>query len=233
MKKFGLLLTTLISLAFIGNSFGASTGKSTSRSILSLSNDANGIFEDQSGSIALDLNGALVTNGVAKSAAAQQVSIEGTGNNSGITFALVGVGADGKAESEALTGANNGTAKSTRYYKTITSVTPSGAITGDVEGGFLSANGAVSESVIPDLAGFTSLMSILANVTGTLTYTIEHTTDNTPSSVDQTWFDTVGLVAQTVDAESNIVAPVAALRIKITAYTSGSIKLTILQASNR
>ena len=58
-----------------------------------LTNDANGIFEDQTtaGAATLTLNGALVESGVAycygltgTNAQGQLIAIEGTGNNSGI-----------------------------------------------------------------------------------------------------------------------------------------------------
>jgi len=225
------LLTAGILIFSVAIGYGATTGKRQSTTITALSNDANGIFEDQTGT-AITLDGALVAGGVATSSAAQQVSIEGTGNNSGITFAIVGTDADGKAHSETLTGANNGTATTTLYFKTVTSITPSGAITGNVEGGWLSANGAVSASLVPDLAGYTALMSIVVD-SCTCTYTVEHTSYNTPSAADQLWFSTVGLTSQTADAEGNIVAAVGGVRLKVTAYTSGSAQIMILQGSIR
>jgi len=228
MKQF-LFIALLL---FAGDLFGATSGKRQVVEILTLTNDANGIFEDQttSNSAALDLDGALVSGGTARPAAAQKVSIEGTGNNSGITFAIVGTGADGKRETETLTGANNGTATTTLFFRTVTSVTSSGAVTGDVEGGFLSAQGAVSPSLVPDLAGYQALMSILLDIDGTMTVTIDHTSDRTPSPLEQVWLDTVNMVGLTADGEGNIVAPVNGVRARITAYTSGTLELLILQA---
>ena len=76
-------------------------------------------------------------------------------------------------------------------------------------------------------------MSILVDVNGTLTYTVDHTSDNTPSTIPQVWFATVSMDGLTVDAEGNIVAPVAAVRIRFSAYTSGTAEITILQSAIR
>lgn len=235
MKKLTTgLLTFLLILA--AGAYGARSGKIHVAEILSLSNDANGCFEDQgSGATVIDLNGALVSGGKCRMDSAQQIAIEGTGNNSGITYALIGIGPDGKDERETLTGANNGTALSVRWYKDLTSITPSGAITGNIEGGPLSTNGAVSAAIVPELVAYLPAYGIVLNQGATMTVTVRHTMDNTPSAQEQTWIDTVGLtsIASTgtdVVTESNIMLPVGGLRIKITSWTSGTVKLTILQA---
>lgn len=224
-------LLLILALVFSAGLQAASSGKTQSVSILSLSNDANGCFADQTNgaSAALLLNGALATSGTCIFASAQQISIEGTGDNDEITYAIVGTGADRKAESETLTGADNGTVKSARFYLSITSITSSGAVDGNIEGGPLSTNGAVSSSIVPDLSCCSPVMSILADVNGTMTLTVDHTSDITPSTTEQTWFSTVAMSAITVDTESNIVAPVNGLRIRITSFTSGDVELTIVQ----
>lgn len=231
MKRFNLLIILALFASFC---FGASSGKRQTTSILSLSNDANGCFEDQTigSATTINLNGALASGNVCTFSSAQQISIEGASNESGVVVVIVGTDADGRRETESLTLANAGTAKSVRWYKTIITITTDGSTTGNIEGGPLSTNGAVSKSLVPDLAGFTSIMSIAVS-SCTCTYTVEHTSYNTPSTIEQVWFDTVGMVAKTADSEGNIVAPVAGVRAKITAYTSGSLDITILQANNR
>jgi hypothetical protein len=113
-----------------------------------LTNDANGIFEDQTtaGAATLTLNGALVESGVAycygltgTNAQGQLIAIEGTGNNSGITATITGT-LGGATVTETVTLANNGTATSTYYFNTVSSITVSGAVTGNIEGGWLSSS---------------------------------------------------------------------------------------------
>jgi hypothetical protein len=211
---------------------GAANGLRTTTAILSLSNDANGCFADQTpgGAVAITLDGVLVTSGVCIHAAAQQIAIEGGDNNAGVDVVIVGTNADGSAQTETLTLSNGGTATSVYYYKTITSITTDGATAGNIEGGPLSTNGAVSETLTPDLVGHDPLMSIATLITGTMTYTIEHTSFNMPSAVVPVWFDTLDLAGKTASAEGNIVAPVGGVRINISAYTSGTAQLMILQA---
>ena len=225
------LLTLFCLLIFAAGLQAANTGNRVTVEITALSNDANGCFEDQTlaGAVAIALNGVLASGGVCTFAAAQQISIEGGGDESGVDVVIVGTNADGRYQAETLDLTNAGTAKSAFYYKTISSITTDGLTAADIEGGPLSANGAVTPTAIPDLAKFTALMSITGDVTGTLTFTVEHTQADMPSTTAVLWFDTVAMIAKTADVEGNIVAAVGGVRGKITAYTSGSLKVTILQ----
>ena len=71
-------------------------------------------------------------------------------------------------------------------------------------------------------------------VTGVLTFTVEHTFDDIQdTSIVPSWFDTDGLTGLTASNEGNINFPVSAVRLNVTAYTSGSVTLTVLQAGGR
>lgn len=243
-----LMLAPMLAMA-------AGGGFRQSHLIPTLTNDADGICQDQttSGAADLSLDGDLVTayrsaalqtpcnpsmsnNGpstCAEAAAAQQISIEGTGNNLGITFTLTGTDADGYVQTEVLTGANNGTVTSVLYYKTMDTIAASGAVTGNVEIGWLSANGAVSGTLVPDLAGHAAPLAISVTMTGTMTYTIQHTLWNMPSKREPTWSDNVDLTSKTASDEGNIGLPVGGIRAQITAYTSGTLDLMFLQGKIR
>jgi len=95
-----------------------------------------------SGAGAITLSGTLVTSSVAylPSGATSQLSprkilVYGANDESGKTFTVVGTDADGASQTEVITGPNAGTVYSTYEYLTITSVTASGATTGDIEVG--------------------------------------------------------------------------------------------------
>ena len=201
-----------------------------------LSDDANGICVDQTtgGAADLTLDGALVSGGVATMAEAQIVSIEGTGNNSGITFTITGTNAEGKTIAQAVTGANNGTAVSTFYYKSITQIAASGAVTGNVEIGPLAANGAVTPVHVVNWVQTPFNMAMFVDITGTVTYTVEHTEGDPQStytnsySTDTKWRDTTGLTSLTADNEGNIAFPVRAVRLKLASGT-GTTSFTVLQ----
>lgn len=77
-------------------------------------------------------------------------------------------------------------------------------------------------------------VSLGAVISGTVTYTIQHTFDNvldpTIAQGTITAFDNVNMTAQTTNSTGNYAFPVAAVRLNITAGT-GSVALTILQGA--
>ena len=67
-------------------------------------------------------------------------------------------------------------------------------------------------------------------VSGTLTYDIEHTFDDVfDSTVTPTAFKHATVVSQTTNKDGSYTAPVRAIRLNVTAFTSGSATLTLLQ----
>ena len=63
------------------------------------------------------------------------ISITSVGNDSGITFTVVGTKKGDGAQTEIIKGANAGVATSTLLFKTVTSITASGATAGNVTAG--------------------------------------------------------------------------------------------------
>jgi hypothetical protein len=209
--------------------------------ISELLNDANGVCVDQStaGAAELDLDGALVVNGVAYVAvdgAAQQISIEGAGDESGVDFTITGTDADGTVISEVLAGANAGTAESVLYYSTITSIATDGATTGDVEIGPLSASGGVSKSLRHNGQQMNFNVRQVLEISGTLTATAQWTLDQPEDeyaisySASADWRADSAVTDKTADATAGISSKINASRLLITAYTSGSAKLTCGQS---
>ena len=69
---------------------------------------------------------------------------------------------------------------------------------------------------------------------GTLTYKMQHTFDDIyDPAVVPTWFDHSSVIAQTVNKDGNYAFPVAAVRLTTTAYTSGTVTVTLLQSSGQ
>lgn len=67
----------------------------------------------------------------------------------------------------------------------------------------------------------------------TLTYTVEHTFDDILGGATATAFPHATVAAQTTSKDGNYIVPVVAIRLNITAFTSGSVTLTILQGGVR
>lgn len=145
-----------------------------------LTDDANGIFEDQTagGAGDLTLNGALVSDGVATAAHAQKVSLESTGDLSGVTFTITGTDADGKTITEDLAGPNNSTVDSVNFFKTVTNVAVDGSVGTNVEGGFLAANGMVTQTVPVDYKVGQPIGLYFQLAAGTMTISAQHTGDS-------------------------------------------------------
>jgi hypothetical protein len=65
---------------------------------------------------------------------------------------------------------------------------------------------------------------------GTLTYKVQHTFDDVfDSTVTPVWFDHSTITGKTTNADGNYAFPVRAVRLNVTAYTSGSVTMTLLQ----
>ena len=86
---------------------------------------------------ALTLGGALTSGGAytADTGTARQITILSAGNDSDKTFTVVGTDVNGDALSETVTGANAGTATSTGYFATISSITAVGNPAGNMSAG--------------------------------------------------------------------------------------------------
>jgi hypothetical protein len=76
-------------------------------------------------------------------------------------------------------------------------------------------------------------VGLLADVTGTLTYSVEYTFDDVQAAgyvpASGVWNAVSGMGAQTADTTGSLSFPVTAVRLNVTAWTSGSVTLTVLQ----
>lgn len=201
-----------------------------------LSNDANGVAEDQTTGAAgnLVLDGALVTGGVATMGEAQIISIESAGNLSAITFTVTGTDADGRVQAEVITGPNATTVKTTEYFKTVTQIAVSAAVVTNVEVGPLAADGAVSKTVGLDWRENPFAVALGITITGTVTYTAQHTFNDIQDFGNELiWFDNDGITAKTVNEDGNLAFPVIGCRLEITSFTSGAVTLYVIQAGSR
>lgn len=86
---------------------------------------------------------------------------------------------------------------------------------------------------VPDVNKNPFNIGLGVTVSGTVTYTVQHTFDDVfasgfdPSSA--TWFDHPTLAADTANADGNYAYPVTGIRVSVTAGT-GTATLTIIQA---
>lgn len=71
---------------------------------------------------------------------------------------------------------------------------------------------------------------VVISAGGSATYTVQHTFDNVfDSSVTPTWFDHASVAGETASLDGSYSASIAAIRLKVTVYASGTVTLTVLQ----
>ena len=130
----------------------------------------------------LTLGGALTSGGSYTSGdnIGQLITILSAGDDSGITFTIVGTDAVGDAQTEVVTGANAGTATSSGYFNTVASITTSAASAGNVSAGVTGTGtgtifaGRTRVRGMQGLSGATAGNILLKNtsVTGTTLFTV-------------------------------------------------------------
>lgn len=77
-------------------------------------------------------------------------------------------------------------------------------------------------------------MAVVLAPGASLTYTVEHTFDDVFAAnfnpTTATWFPNVAMTAKTSSADGNYAFPVTAVRLNVTAFTSGSAMFTVIQS---
>jgi len=186
------------------------------------------------GAGAVVLNGSLVSGGVATLDTPRRVLFTFGSNETGKTFTLLGTGWSDQAIGEDVAGTTAGVVPTVLDYKTLTSVVANAASVGNVS---IGTNG-VAASPWRQLDHYgSSSVSIQADVTGTVNYTLQQTLDDPNSSVspvsyeDVVWLstsDTAGVGATTSIQSNYLFAPVW-VRVLLNSGT-GSVTATYLQS---
>jgi hypothetical protein len=177
---------------------------------------------------AIVIDGSLATDGVATVGAAQLITLVSGGDDSDITFTIAGTDSDGRSQSETVTGANAGTATSTKYFKTVTGITQSGSVATTLTSGNTIAS--VSNTVRPTMNVSPIAIGIgVILVSGTATYKVQHSYQNGASSHPTLWFDN-SAGAKTASSEATYATPVATIRLLLSASSSGVLSANIVQA---
>lgn len=145
-------------------------------------------------------------------------------DHSGKTIALVGTDANGRPQTETLTApGSSATVTSTKYWLSLTSATPSATIGADTfDIGY--AADAVSATMIPlgvRLNGGFNIGFGCSVDSGSPTYTVQHTYDNS------VWFTHSTVSAETTSQEGSYSGPVAGIRLLWTA--AGGVTMTCIQ----
>jgi len=200
---------------------------------MDLSNvDPNGLFEDQQPvATVFTLDGADVTGGVWTSPDGfpRRIGFESSGNLSGETLTITGFedAAKHHALTETITGPNAATVETTKYFAHITAVSSSGAMGTNIEAGHVDE--AVSQTAPLNVYG--GDLSVAAEVTGTIDYTIQVSFDALGAAMTWLDLDDTDLVDVTASSYTVVAAGARALRAQINSYTdTAELKITVVQA---
>ena len=198
--------------------------------------DADGIAQAQNPASTFTLNGALVSGGVAQLGAPRRVLITTTDDETGVTFTVTGTNRAGDVLSEDLAGVNTSSTYTTLDFFTVTSVTNSTTLLGNVTIGTNGIGG--SPWVMLDPWALPNV-SIQLNVTGTVNYTLQQTLDdpNSPTNpvaaADVTWVSTSDTlaVAATTSLQTNYLFTPQYTRVLLNSG-SGTVEATFAQSGS-
>lgn len=147
-------------------------------------------------------------------------------DHSGKTAALVGTDMDGNNIIETMTlPAGTATTTSTKFFKTLTSITPSATIGADtMDIGWAAPS--ISQTFVTDWPNVTQGgISLFCVITGTINYDVEHTLEDVFSSTipqSLNWLDHSTIAAKTASSDGNYAFPVRAVRFKTNSVTNGA-----------
>jgi hypothetical protein len=192
--------------------------------------DADGIstLASTAGAESITFNGALILDGLFTSDSVEdgptlsrKIGITSSGDDTGITFALVGTDPDGKAQTESVTGLNGDVAESEKYWETLISVTTSGATTGGITVGTVDefASGTMAiETHNSDPATVS-----LERFTGTINVTVQESFSRIQYTDSIQWSDgPTALQTATSAAVDDMSNHASGLRLKCNSYSSGA-----------
>ena len=152
---------------------------------------------------------------------AHQVTIHGDAatNHSGKTAIITGLDAEGRTQTETIAALPDGvaTVTSTKYFKTITSVTPSATIGADtMDIGW----NAVSETpTYPVDCYYEAAPNISITVGGSITYSISQTNSDIFAVSSPLWNELVA--SQSIDCSASGQVGITAFKVNISNHTSG------------
>lgn len=165
----------------------------------------------------------------------QHITAYAPGDEATETFTITGTNRQGEVISDTITGVNASTVATSKNFATVTKVEIDGAAT-TVEVGV----DGTCESAWFLLDGrspsFNTGFGVDLSTGAVLTYDVEHTfSDVLASGFTETSavvFNHDSVVGQTIAADGNYTNPPMAMRLAVTAHTSGSANLRIIQTGN-
>ena len=177
-------------------------------------------------------SGALTLDGVLDGTTldyARRIGIDSSGEDGGITFTIVGTDADGRTLTEAVTGGASTMAESAGYFKTITSITASGAAAANVTIG--TVDEFITNTIPLNVYNYNPATVSIEDVTGTIDISVEETYSKVFESDDiQYTAGPTALTTITAAAHADLDNHATGIRLVCNSYSTGAeLKMIINQ----
>ena len=162
-----------------------------------------------------------------------QLAVYSAGNISTVIFTVTGTCPDGRAITDTVTGVNNSTVETTKYFYKVSSIAADAAVGSDVTVG---TSDECITSIFPVSARGVDQYTLAVDITGTINYDIENTFANiytTTSPQTLAWQNHSELAGETTSQHSYIEAMATAVRFITNSYTGGAtVKFAIIPNTN-
>lgn len=155
------------------------------------------------------------------------------GDNTGKSLVFLGKDADNNIITETVAGTSTSTAVTTKAYKTITSITASGAYSHNVSVGDVGTTLSEISQTIPLDYYLPVAVTVGLEISGTANVTIQETTDDVlrEGTANTVWTDTANLAGKSASTIAQVSRGASAIRAKINSYSTGAvITLQIIHA---
>ncbi len=164
----------------------------------------------------------------------QHLTILSAVDDSGKTFTITGIDREGVALSEDIVGSAGGpgTALGTKNFAVVQKIVISAASANNVS---IGVNGLCeSRWIILDRSNRDFNVGLGVSLSGTATYAVQHTFENVFDLGEDgvTAHTHSTLTGQTANADGNYTNPAFACRLDVTAHTSGTVTLNVIQAGS-
>ncbi len=206
------------------------------RTLAALTADDNGIALAQNTTAGTPLT---LEAGAASLSPPRQLSFDAAADISGIIFTVVGKDRAGNTITETVTGVTTTPVSTVGIYASVTSITPD--TTDGVNSVFVGwTDEVISAPIMLDHFRNPFNVGVTVDVTGTVSYTVEHTQSDLQNAEGQSasiyeglgfWLPHATLAAATTDGDGNYAFAVEAIRVRKTG--TGSIVLRAMQSGVR
>lgn len=179
---------------------------------------------------ALTLDGALIVGGVLpKQELAYYLLLTTVSDESTKTITIVGTDYTGAAQTETTTVLPNATTKSSvKAFRSISSITVSAALTGNLSIGTENATASALSPIMP-LDIYSSYTTIACDMTGTINFTVQKCYEMVNRGETPNWV--TAQAAGAVDVQTTITGPVSAVRLLINSYSnSATLAMNVAQS---